>query len=131
MSFVLDQDFACAICEGLHKRFPYLYFKFGQKLNIYAGDGFCMLESLDISAYNNYLQVERWSIKQCPIVEEAVDIIAVYVKSSAKLFNMHMLHRKDESNVMQGIKDLYTLISSLPGSKEYDEAEARFEALKK
>ena len=133
MSSQLNKNITATICEDLHKRFPYLYFKYcihTRNIVVYAGDGFCRLESLGVGVYDDYLHIDSDEILQIPSAEKAVEILSVYVMASPKLFHMHSLYRKDESAVNQGIRDLYNLISSLPGSKEYDEAEARFEAMK-
>ncbi|ARA72024.1 hypothetical protein BNJ_00193 [Kaumoebavirus] len=63
-----------------------------------------------------------------PSIERITELVTKIILYDKDLVHIHTMATRDSTR--QGILDLYTLISSLPGSKAYDEAEARFEAMK-
>ena len=138
MSFELTQDALNDITENVQERFPYLYIDSDKVSNDPSTNYlktyiFVSLDKDLSSIYTIDLQykpriVIDTDIIENPSIERITEIITKLIFYEKKLTHIHTLAARDRTQ--QAILDLYTLISSLPGSREYDEAESRFNNLK-
>nr|QQV29446.1 hypothetical protein K-LCC10_0191 [Kaumoebavirus] len=142
-SFTFTQENVDFILAGLQDRFP--YFEFVWERNDER------LVPMNITFYmeNKSVFLGSLGIHESPVrVEGCCPNVNILNKETVLLYLQHTIIKKsgiaaicnamDTQIIMkelrrtnQRIDDLYTILSSLPGSRDYDEAEARFENGKK
>nr|QQV29442.1 hypothetical protein K-LCC10_0187 [Kaumoebavirus] len=128
MNFTLDETNYKAIIGSLQEKFPYLFFDTNERrehINIWTINRICLLDQIKFDQISTgFIVMGSGGSSKYTSANEIVEHLTVLIHASPKILPTYM--RAEMSGIRGALKDIYTVISSAPGSPDYLEAYTRF-----